>query len=178
MKNYNKVLVNDRNWFRPKVSAEFRDRFRPNFGIGAFTEIIIILWKNNYRVINKDSTYTIFIVFQLVNHDMQYHCTNMSLCIVFINYLQACTWFLLSKMSRNRSPLWKFFSISAVAKKFVACKSCNVNISRGSEDPKKQTTSEMKTHTMSLSCKWWPKYRNSVSVFRWEIVVSAEIRFR
>ena len=52
-------------------------------------------------------------------------------------------------MSRNRSALWQFFSICEVDKKFVVCKFCNAKISRGSEDPKKQTTSGMKTHMSS-----------------------------
>ena len=55
----------------------------------------------------------------------------------------------LLEMSSNRSPLWQFFSISAVDKKFVVCNFCDANISRGSEDPKKQTTSGMKTHMLS-----------------------------
>ena len=72
----------------------------------------------------------------------------MNRIIVFINY-PLCTRFLISNMSSNRSPLWQFFSISAVDKKFVVCKFCSVNISRGSEDPKKQTTSSMKTLMLS-----------------------------
>ena len=55
----------------------------------------------------------------------------------------------LLEMSSNRSPLWQFFSISAFDKKFVVCNFCDANISRGSEDPKKQTTSGMKTHMLS-----------------------------
>ena len=52
-------------------------------------------------------------------------------------------------MSSNHSLLWQFFSISAVDKKFVVCKFYYVNISRGFEYPKKQSTSAMKTHLLS-----------------------------
>ena len=52
----------------------------------------------------------------------------------------------MSLIRPKKSPLWKFFTISAANEKYVLCNLCNAKVSRGSEDPRKQGTGALKNH--------------------------------
>ena len=51
-------------------------------------------------------------------------------------------------MDRNRkqSYLWNHFTIIVSDPKYVTCNTCNIRVSRGSENPKKQTISGLSSH--------------------------------
>ena len=55
------------------------------------------------------------------------------------------------------SDIWKAFTTEACDPKFARCLFCDALVSRGSADPKKQTTSNL-THHMKKKCNFKDDY--------------------
>ena len=67
--------------------------------------------------------------------------------IALINFFQEH--FSFHTMSIQRSVVWEYFEISETDSSKAKCLKCDANISRGSKDPKTQTTSNLRRHLES-----------------------------
>ena len=59
------------------------------------------------------------------------------------------------KMGKTSAPVWKAFSTEDCEIKFAKCLYCGELVSRGSDDPRKQNTTNLNNHMKKEHMKEW-----------------------